>query len=693
MRDVLALALVIASCGTKESAAPATTGSAARGSGSGGEDPFAAKTWIPKLKDPRMSERAVSVLEQIGDPAAIQPLADAWVELGRPARVVELVTALARPLTPEQAKQGYFVTYETEGRPASWDQAVPFLAKVIADADDGNPRSIDSATEAAKALGEARLPAGLDALLAVVGKAPTKHLIALHVTALRALGKFSADGADRATAALVGVISREPPPDPRTVKDPAMARGSVDGYMMFLQTTGAAINALGELRAASAAKPLVLAMYRSPELMMMSRRALVAIGPAAQAVLVAALRGTDADVNALFATQHLDRYCGDHGEYTGASCLPVSAKDFYPAVVLGDLRDPASVPDLLAALKRPAEPQYYADDQPSGTTQHTALFDALRKIGSPLAAVPVREHWVKGKPADPDTILALSVYPFVTRDATGTDKLAALALGSAGDDDLRMEAATALARISRDAKDIATFHKLAQPQLDASAKQATRAAAAKHAADAADATFAAKRAAFDAAKAKSPDHATLEKLQDDFKAARKQQQVLVAPFKRADDAAKAYLSYARMLESHIARIEIALRCKDDGACYAASLALQPDEEIANVAKYIPDAATWSDDDKRGLVAAAIERAMLELGKQGASASSYTDALLDAAATTDPTTRQSILLALPHIAKLPCPQCITKLDVAINAGEGKSSLAAVNTETTILRNYFASVGRP
>jgi len=695
MRVVIALALVAVSCGTKESGTPATTGSATHGSGSGssGEDPLSAKTWIPKLKDLRTSDRALVALEQIGDPAAIQPLADAWVDLGRPEHVVQLVISLARPLTAEQAKQGYFTDYEKTGRPASWDKAVPFLVKVIADVDQGNPRSVDSATAAADALGEAKLLAGLDALIAVVAQPTTRKLVSLHVAALRALGKFSADGADRAATALVGVVSLVPPRNPRTYKERDEQHAAEESYTMVLATTAAAINALGELHAATAAKPIVLEMYRLPELFMMSRRALVAIGPAAKAVLVAALNGSDSDVNGLFITQHLDKYCGDQNDYVAAECKPVSAKEFYPAVVLGDLHDPAVAPDLVAALKRPALPQYYADDQPSGTTQHTALFDALRKIGAPAAAVALREIWMKGKPIDPDTMLAISAYPFVTRDATGTDKLAALALGSAGDDSLRMEAATALARISRDAKDIPTFQKLAKRQLDASAKFATEAGAAKKTADAADKKFEAKRAELEAAKAQDPDGAATKKLEADFKAVKQQHKELVAPFKRADDAAKTFVAYARLFQTHVARIEIALRCKDDGACYAASIALKPDEEAANVATYLPDAATWPDDQKHDLVVAAIERAMLELGKQGANASQFTDTLLDAAVTDDPTVRQSILLALPQIAKLPCPQCVTKLDAAVKAGEGKSTLAGVNTETTILRNYFVWAGKP
>ena len=54
-------------------------------------------------------------------------------------------------------------------------------------------------------------------------------------------------------------------------------------------------------------------------------------------------------------------------------------------------------------------------------------------------------------------------------------------------------------------------------------------------------------------------------------------------------------------------------------------------------------------------------------------------------------RLAVLLTLPRIAKLPCPTCVTQLDRAIKAGEGKTTLGDLNYETTMLRNYFAWAG--
>ena len=87
----------------------------------------------------------------------------------------------------------------------------------------------------------------------------------------------------------------------------------------------------------------------------------------------------------------------------------------------------------------------------------------------------------------------------------------------------------------------------------------------------------------------------------------------------------------------------------------------------------------------------MERAVLEIGKRGAKAQGLTSALLDQVATDQRTIRQSILLALPKIAKLPCAECVEKLDLAIRANEGKSALADLVAETVMLRNYFGWAG--
>ena len=53
--------------------------------------------------------------------------------------------------------------FESNGRPASWDKALPFLTKALTEVDEANPRSVDSAQKAADALGESKSEGGIDA--------------------------------------------------------------------------------------------------------------------------------------------------------------------------------------------------------------------------------------------------------------------------------------------------------------------------------------------------------------------------------------------------------------------------------------------------------------------------------------------------------------------------------------------------
>src|SRR5512146_2437986 len=100
------------------------------------DNPYKAKTWTKKLNDPREAERAVTQLEQLGDPSAIEALGQAWSEQGKPVRLLQVIISLARPLTPEQAKATFMTDYESSGRPANWDAALPFLTKALTEVDE-----------------------------------------------------------------------------------------------------------------------------------------------------------------------------------------------------------------------------------------------------------------------------------------------------------------------------------------------------------------------------------------------------------------------------------------------------------------------------------------------------------------------------------------------------------------------------
>ena len=667
----------------------------------GETSPYEAAPWIAKLDDPREREQAIQELEGLGDPVAIAPLGRLWLE-DRSVRTLQVMISLARPLTAAEAKAQFVTNFEASGRPASWQVVGPFLIRALTELDPMNPRSVDSATKAADALGEAQLTDGVEALVAVARRRPDKKTISAQITAIRALGKQAPSKATAAPA-LGKLIEVDPPRHPRTAASKEEGRALEEAFGLHLAVTGASINALAELGVATEIEPLILALYRTPELTQQLRRALAAGGAPARDALMEVLAGKHVAVERLFAANKLGRYCGDRDELPEAQCQRVSPREFYAALVLGDLRDPRAVPVLLEALRRPAAPAYYLDDQP-GTIQHVAILDALRKIGSADAAAPLRALWMDRRAEIPTRAAAMETYGFVARDAAGSGELAKIAADNAADDGLRQAAAITLARISTNQADIAVFLNLAGKYLDASAKKRKETVSLRPKADAADRTFAEAKQKLEDAKAallattrdpnKTADDirketARVRGIEDAFKEAKRKHRDATSGFRAADTSAKAYLGFARMFQTHVARIEVAMRCKTDVACYAGSLRQTPDQAAMQVSAYVKDASTWDKQEKLGLLEATIERSMIELGKRGTQASGHTGLLLDAVISDNRVIRQSILLALPRIAHVPCKACVVKLAAAIKAGEGKTTLGDLDLETQIVRAYFES----
>ncbi|HEY5934155.1 MAG TPA: hypothetical protein VIU61_05965 [Kofleriaceae bacterium] len=681
------------------------------------DDEFATSTWTKKLGG-REHERAVKELEALGDPSAIPALGKAYVDQGKQVRDLQVIISLARPLTPKQAADAFYEDFQKTGRPASWDKASPYLQKALQNVDENNPRSVDGAAKAADALAEARVSDALPALIEFAStccgddKKVTKKTIAAVIQALKAIGKYdSPNDKPVAAAALAKLIERNPPDHPRTAKDDQKKQYE-ERYTIYLGVSKFAIAALGELRTPAAVKTLIPALYRTPELYSDIRRALVASGPSAKEELQKILRGEHQAVNQIFTDKKLDKYCGDKGDLPADQCQAVSLKDFYPADVLGDFYDPATVKDLLTALKRPAAPVFFQEDNASPNTQYNAIFNALKKIGSAEAAPTVRSMWMAGKPAKgqqpPDTgvrIMAVNAYAFVTRDLNGVDELGKIAADNGADDVLRQESALAFARISSDRKHISILEALSTKYKEASkTKQGELTGKVKtdkeaadkelEAAKAASKAYVEKIAADKSSTAKQITDAT-KKAEEDVKVAKKKHKEKVAPYRITEDAVKAYKMYSRLFETHIARIAIAIKCggeSDKNKCWANTLNMKTADAVAIMKSYVKDVDSWTKDEQLGLLEGMVERGLLELGKAGPAASSYTEALLDNVAKSENRLiRQSILLALPKIAKVPCNTCEAKLDVAIKSGEGKTTLQELNSETLMLRHYFSWAG--
>ncbi|MEO8699375.1 MAG: hypothetical protein ABI867_05000 [Kofleriaceae bacterium] len=566
---------------------------------------------------------------------------------------------------------------------------VKALREAIAGIDEAVPTSVDAATKAADALGEQRAVVAMPELAGLIKRPASKKLLVAQIAAIRALGKFDT-AVDQVVPVLAPLIEKK-------YVQPANRAGE-EAIAIQLGMAGAAINALGELHSAKAIPVLVPALVNLPPLMMQLRRAIVASGPTAVDELRKVLRGEHAKVEAMIRERKLGQYCGDANDRK--QCQPVNPRDFSTAIVLGDLRATKAVPELLAVLARPPLPAYYVDEAP-GPSTHIAVFDALRKIGSADSAAKLRAIWSKPSAGVELRAGAVAAYGFVATDASAVDELGKIAADNAADDNLRQEAASAYARLARTPKHIPLLLDLAKKYLEASAKKRTEATALQPSRDAADAEFAKARAKLDAQNAKllaitrdpksSTDQiraatAVTKQAQEDFTVSKQTHRNKLAPFKGADNAATAYLGFARMFQVHVARIEIAIRCRDE-ACFASSLKLTEVAAATQAATYLPDATAWTKDHKMMLVEAYIDRGMLELARLKKVSAPTLDLLLDNMTSDNQVVRQAILLALPRLAVPPCPACVSKLDAAIKAAAGRTTLVERTVETEILRNYF------
>ena len=587
--------------------------------------------------------------------------------------------------------------------PASKGSAAPELAQWIAaitGVDEASAPSVDRAVKAAEAIGKAGSSVGIPALIGIAHRPVTKKLVSAQTAAIRALGKLSEDKT-RVVAALTQIISREPPPNLHYSIDGSRGK---EPFELALAVTGASLDALAELRAEAAIGALVRAMYLFPDLFPQVQRALIASGPAAADELRKILRGEHEAVNQLFRTKRLDQYCGDD---FGQRCEQVSAKDFYAAVALGGFYDASAVPDLLAALKRPAERAYFIPRPETrsvtkGPWQHVAILETLRKIGSPDAAAAMRALWSDRQWDLAIRAAAIDAYAYVTRDSAVAEELGKMAMDNAIDIELRAAAGATHARLSRDPRSIAMQQAMASRLFEEGARTAKEVDPATPRAKKVHQELESAKRAFETARedllAKTKDpKTTAAQILDATKSMAKVEVDLrmtamkVRPFQYLERFAKAAPGFARGFQRNIAQIDLAIRCKEDLACFAASLRLTPDEAAKGLLPYVKDVLAWSVEDKRNLVAAVGERAALEIAKRGAQAQEHTGALLDQVATEYDVLRKSILFALPKVAKVPCAACVEKLDLAVKSGEGKPGISELTLEAALLRNYFVWAG--
>ncbi len=492
----------------------------------------------------------------------------------------------------------------------------------IKGADPAEPRSVVAAIKAIDSATRAKKTAILPDLVALLARPVDKRLIPAQTAAAAAIPKLGAE-AKASVDALTPVLDR---------RFPKFGTAG-DDLALHLVLAGAAVNALAELGDPRAIVPTLRLIYRAPQLSQQARRAIVAFGPASIVEVRKLLRGQQAEINQLVKAEKLDQSC------EGSGCQPVSLREFYAAILAGDLYDPSLAEDLLTLIKAPALPAYVEGGAP-GPTQHQAAFEALRKLGNPATAPTLLALIKNPKTPLEDRTLAAAVYAFVSPDGKGVAELGTIAADNTADDALRQASADSFARLSVSLSDIKVMEALAKRYLDAAAKKTV-----------------------EAAKLAEP-----------------------RARKGAEQAAAAYVGYARIFQNHMARIEVGVACKTDPRCYVDLLGKTPADATARIKKYIAGVDTWTAEEKQDLWQATIDRGLIDLSKRGTAKPDIVDKLLAHAGSSERILRQAILIALAKAAPRPCPVCVAKLDEVLEADRTKS-LGDLTVDTTLVRNYL------
>lgn len=610
------------------------------------EDPYDPETWIDKLDDPAELDKAITELQRLEDPVAIKPLSKVWQDRGRPNRVLRAIIELAER--------------EKDGGEAHWEQALPVLRLAIDDFDVGDTQSIENAKLAADALGRAKDKESIESLVNVVNK-PMPRLSpgqAVRRSAIMALGKFGSE--PRAVDTLVDVLKQKIDDQP-------------------VEIFAAAANALADARSPKAIQPLLDALYRIPPIYDQCRRALIAIGAPVVPELIKIFKGDHEGLNKLAKESKFNIGC-NQGMGPETSCQAPTNLQFKAATLLGDMYAKEAVDVLTAGLSASALPAFFYPNGAPGPTQHAAILDALRKINARSSESAVAKYWQDSSTDDMIRPIAIDVYSMLS---TSTDTLSALAKLVKDDDQeepVRMAAGQAYARLVRDAGAYEPLLFMRDRYKKEADKYVAKAKKTKEAFDKAKEEFAKLKK-----EIKDPKDPKFTKGLAKMEEAQQENAM-------AQNRVAGYRNFQRAFEQHLARAHTGVTCKQDPKCYADILGKDGDAIGKGLGKHITDLDKWSVDEKNALKFAAAERALLELAKMGEKGRPGFDAVMKNVDSKERVLRQGAMLAMVHIAKLPCDECVTRLDAIIAEQQDESTLAALTADTKAVRNYFLWAGK-
>lgn len=602
------------------------------------KDPYDPDTWIDQLDDPEKVETAVNKLADLKDPKAIKPLGKVWRKHSRSSRVLRIIIGLADQPPPKGPH---------------WKDAVPILIEAL-DFQMGDSRSIEDAMAAADALGRAKDPSAVQALIGVVNKTHAGKPLPItdaaqnaRIAALRALGNFGND--PRAVDTLIKVLQTDPLDDDNR-DNPDANRGA-----MFVR--GAAANALGATKNPKVIEPLVLALYQVDVIFPQVRGALTRMGQAAVPELMKVFQGKHAEVNKFAKENNFNTDCSQ-GAGPGTKCVAPGAVAYKSAIVLGDMRAKEAVPLLIDALKRESQTSYFSPKGVPGPPDHNGVLDALRKIGD-AKATDVVGNYMKAEGTDDVFVrpLAIDVYSMLARDAKEMDYLAKQIKDDGQEvEEIRKSAGMAYARLVTKPGQLEPLDFMIERYRKKAEENVAKAAKAKKEEDKEDAIA----------------------------------------------TAAGYRDLSTLFWQHKVRALVGIECDAKGSatekskCYLDYLAMPPAAIVTKLK--IPVPIKVSDEDpeempkalKAAFQMAAQERALLEIGKLGPEAKSALPDLLRLADTTERLLREGVLLAIVQVAPKPCPECTQRLTEVIEMQKDQDRLSLLSADTTVVRNYFAAM---
>lgn len=489
------------------------------------DDPHDASTWTDKLGDKHELERALTELQRLKDPDSIGPLAKAWEDNNKPARILRIIISIADQYDPESDKYRNLsaaaarrvdpddkkykaereitdpderekirkARYEADIRRTYgpfyekgpyWEKAVPVLQKAVAEylGDDNNDRLIENAIAAVDALGKAK-EFGADNDVQVIIDA-AKHSVpadskaqVVRVAALRALGKWSES--ELAKTTLIDVLK--------------MA-GEEDQHAAVF---AAAADALGYAQSTDAIDPMIKAMFNLPAVYGFCRRSLVAIGKPAIKPLLQVFEGKHKEMNEFAKEKKFAASCEGYKTIGGQrvkvnlggtkTCIAPKALEVKTANILGDLLAREAVPAMLKELDQPAMPSgWHPQSGAPFANQHQAIFIALRKMGANKDVAERLIQYIKDKNSEDSLVaMAIDTYSYVTRDTSQLNYFKAIMTQSASRtgekidakdkddaDPMAVAAALAYSRLASSRDDMAPFKsKIKEYAADAAANE------------------------------------------------------------------------------------------------------------------------------------------------------------------------------------------------------------------------------